>query len=102
MAFCVDLIGDTENVEEAANLFTGVNTTDTPFQSIQQLLAGDGLQAGSVTEGMDGHSRQIVQLAGDSLVADAAPFMMATSTSSPCRQTGSTAHQLQNRHIEQK
>ena len=67
----VDIIGDTGNLEEAAAL-SAAHVTGAPFQSVQELLAGDGLQAGHVAEGVDILAGLVGDVAGDSLVTDAA------------------------------
>ena len=67
----VDIVGDTGDLEEAAALSrSGVSRA--PFQSIQELLAGDGLQAGDVAEGVDVLAGLVGDIAGDGLVAHAA------------------------------
>ena len=58
-------------MEEAAHLDVR-SLTGTPFQSIQDLLTGDGLQAGYVAEGVDFLHGLVGQFAGDGLVAHAA------------------------------
>ena len=67
----VDLVGNAGNMEEAA-AFSSTCVTSAPFQSVEDLLAGDGLQAGNVAEGVDFLAGEVAQFAGDSLVTDAA------------------------------
>ena len=57
---------------QEATVFAGAGSLGAPLQSVQHLLAGDGLQAGYVAEGVDGLTEAVRNLAGQSLVADAA------------------------------
>ena len=68
----IDFVGNTGNLQETAALFSGSGAAGAPFQSIQQLLSGDSLQAGHIAEGVDGFGHLVGQLPGDGLVADAA------------------------------
>ena len=67
----MDLIGDAGDLQEAAALRL-VGITSAPFQSVEDLLAGNFDQAGNVAEGMDGLEGLAAQVAGDLLVTDAA------------------------------
>ena len=67
----VDVVGQAGDLEEAAAL-SGAHVTGAPFQSIQDLLTGDGLQAGDVAEGVDVLAGLVGDIAGDGLVAHAA------------------------------
>ena len=50
----------------------GRQFTDTPFQGIQKLLAGDGQQAGHIAKGVYLLAGKISQLAGEGGVSDTA------------------------------
>ena len=67
----VNLVSNTGNLEEAAALGVA-HIPGTPFQGIQQLLAGDGLEARHIAEGMDFLTGLVGKVAGDGLVPDAA------------------------------
>ena len=70
----VDGVAQTGDMEEAAVLHGAVSghVLGAPLQSVQELLAGNGLQAGHVAEGVDRLAGLIGDLPGDGLVADAA------------------------------
>src|SRR5699024_9296034 len=55
-----------------AALFTGAGSPCAPFQSVQQLLTGNGLQTGYVAEGVDALAGLVGNVTGDGGIAHAA------------------------------
>ena len=68
----INLIPDTGNLEEAAAFLVASRETGAPFQRVQQLLPGYGLQTGDVAKGMDILAGLIGHCARDSLIPNSA------------------------------
>ena len=67
----IDLVLQAGDLEEAAALGR-VGGAGAPFQRVENLLAGHGLQAGDVAEGVDVLAAEVGDIAGDGPVAHAA------------------------------
>src|SRR5699024_7341864 len=68
---CVDLVSNTGSLEEAAAV-GAAHIPGSPFQGIQQLLTGDGLQTRHIAEGVDFLTGLVADVAGDGFIPDTA------------------------------